>query len=168
MKIRIGFVSNSSSASFILHTRFLPDEMHDVLVKDMTEFFNKDRFKKELEKRLAETQSYLDKHNRDKKINDMDKLYSLWEKEYKQSVKRLNETLKGLEKISIQRSLVDYMLSYYNQDIITNQMGFACFSGYTTMYNDDNDMGEVLCAIRDTIEMKYGHNFYMIEVNSDN
>lgn len=168
MKVRIGFVSNSSSASFVLHTRFTPDEMHEVLVKDMTEFFNKERFKKELEQRLVEVQGYLDRHNQDKKTGTMDKLFLCWEKEYKESVKQLKEAIKDLDKVITQSSLVDFMLSYYKDEIQTNQMGFACFSGFTTMWNDDSDMGEVLCAIRDTIETKYGHNFYMIEVDSDN
>ena len=168
MKVRIGFVSNSSSASFVLHTRFTPDEMHEVLVKDMTEFFNKNRFKKELERRLIEMQKYIDRHNQDKEGSTEYKLYTLWEKEYKQNINLLKETLKDLENISTQSSLVDFMLSYYKDEIQTNQMGFACFSGFTTMYNNDSDMGEVLCAIRDTIEAKYGNNFYMIEVDSDN
>jgi len=31
MKKRFGFVSNSSSASFIVHTRFRPDELREIL-----------------------------------------------------------------------------------------------------------------------------------------
>jgi len=34
MKIRNGFVSNSSSASFVIHTNFTVDELQDILEKE--------------------------------------------------------------------------------------------------------------------------------------
>ena len=54
----------------------------------MFETKNKEKFKKELQDRLSEVQSYLDRHEQDKKEGTKDRLFSLWEKEYKDVLSR--------------------------------------------------------------------------------
>lgn len=89
MKKRIGFVSNSSSASFVLHTNF---------------------------------------------------------------------TLEEFEKLLIEEGLLELV----KKDLGVNQLGKAVLSSWTSMYNDESDIGEGLLKVRDMLINKFGPNSYMI------
>jgi hypothetical protein len=93
MKTRLGFVSNSSSASFVLHTNFTPDELGDLLREE------------------------------------------------------------GMGNLV--------------EEIKENQLGRGCLCGWTSMWNDDEDMGETLIKVRDMLTRKFGARSYMITVDSE-
>ena len=90
----MGFVSNSSSSSFVLHTNFTPEEFEKILRKEG--------------------------------------LYN--------SVK---------------------------ERIVENQLGKACITGWTSMWNSEEDMGEELIQVRDMLQKNYGDRSYMVTVDSD-
>lgn len=92
MKIRVSFVSNSSSASFILHTNFTPEEFETLLKEEG--------------------------------------LYN-----------------------SVQ------------EKIIVNQLGKGCISDWTSMWNDEEDMGDSIIKVRDMLQKKFGITSYMITID---
>lgn len=94
MKTRLGFVSNSSSASFILHTNFTPKEFKDLLKEEG--------------------------------------LYNL-----------------------------------VKDSLGVNPLGRAILGGWTSMYNDEGDIGENLTKVKDMLIEKFGRNSYMITVDSE-
>ena len=94
MKARIGFVSNSSSASFILHTNFTPDEFETLLKEEG--------------------------------------LYDL-----------------------------------VKEDLGVNQLGRGTLSGWTSMYNDEGDIGENMTKVRDMLINKFGITSCMITTEGE-
>lgn len=93
MKTRFGFVSNSSSSSFVINTKLTPDQF--------------------------------------------------------------------------KQFLSNYDLSIGSSLLQTNWYGFACVSGWTTIWNDEQSVGDDLIKVLEKLKEVHGDNSYMIDVFSE-
>lgn len=170
MKIRIGFVSNSSSASFILHTDFNKEEVINILHKELPSLFNRENFKKELEEslelKLNKRKEYEQKKQLKKEGKDVGcDLYDIWLPQVQDRIKFIKKALKDIDKIK-EDELIAYICQYYQSPIGINEMDKICFSGWTTIWNGEESMGEFLTTIRNMFLEKYPKKS-MVEVQND-
>lgn len=168
MKLRLGFVSNSSSASFVLHTKFSKDEIIEILCKELPKLFNKDEVLKDLEGEIKRHRVSIKENLKSKESEKSGGLYDLWIGQSKSAIKDLQHQKKILKKKSLSKAnLVRAVCVFNGIAFNVNQMEKACFSGWTTMWNGDEDMGELLLAIQNVLEKNYGSTSYMLTVDSD-
>ena len=162
MKIRTNFVSNSSSASFIVHTNLTIKELRDV----SNELFSREWFEKRLAHHLSEARKDVEFWSKKK---SGDKAYMMrkdWLKRSKDYVTNL-KIIQQQVKDSNDNEVFDLILKFEGQKLEKNQLGNACFKGHTSMYNDDSDIGEFLVEVTKKLEEKYGENSSMITWESD-
>jgi hypothetical protein len=164
MKIRLGFVSNSSSASFALEIGKSKKEIYDILVAELPQYFKKENFKKiliEEIKKEEERKLEILKHQQENK-EAKEKgialphfgLYGIWLSQLENTLNSNLNFLKNFDKLD-NNKLFDKILRFYEYNININILGKLEISGFTFMWNEDKDMGEVLFAIKTLLDIKY-------------
>lgn len=143
MKSRMGFVSNSSSASFVLTIKdrtkeeFLQDAL-DAMRYSTLYFDERGNIKRELEERLTQYKSIAEKGK------TAEKGIKPWY-DYGDSIKQLESILACLndENVTENDKAERYLKEYCYIDIIYHEdFGDCEIRGFTSMYNDDNDIPE--------------------------
>jgi hypothetical protein len=154
MKIRHGFVSNSSSASYVLTLGIDFEEFVQNMLADFTySIFSKRGFtcfiKKQIEmqeKFVKETRSEI-KEAKDK--NRLE-LHKIWLKESEDKVKYYNQLLKDMDLMSA-KELVLSILKENNIKLTVCPRNRIELRTWTIMFNDMCDFGELIHIIAGTI-----------------
>jgi len=147
MKIRNGFVSNSSSASFVLTIKSRTDEefFKDALKAMRYSTLSFDRnLKDELEKRIKKIEKTIAEN--ENKNSDLFGFKMFAERD-KDRLKFLQSLLAYItdEKIDDVDKAKKVLEEYHGLQITYHAEFDDCaVKGFTTMYNDDNDIPEVL------------------------
>lgn len=157
MKIRFGFVSNSSSASFVLHTDLSMEKFKELL-SDLPEYFGEENFKKEVNSLISKEEAWI--RSLEGK-GDPGAIHNFWIDQTRSNISRW-EKLRDLNESGM--DLIDAVLDFHNYSLEENQMKKASVRGHTSMYNDESDLGGLLLAIRDMLEERCGHSSWMLEV----
>ena len=133
MKIRLGFVSNSSSASFVLTIEMKLCDLLEKLVKGFKySLFNRETINKLLEKTIKTNTEYLE---------------SSWNKEQSQIIIDLNvERLSKIDSMS-DSDLVTLALDIYGLSVGPFTDNTSTISGWTSMFNDYDDVPDELHKI---------------------
>ncbi len=154
MKIRSGFVSNSSSASFIvtLNNKTFNEFAEDILSHFWD--FRKEDFEEKLKEYIKELELELEKC-------DSEIIISRRERSLEQT-KKILEKLPTLSTTDVVREILMY------NGINTHQrMNRIEFSTWTTMFNDISDMGEFMMKLITFMNYRYGNKLIEIEVRGD-
>jgi len=143
MKIRSGFVSNSSSSSYIIDiSRTLPEIINEI--DPPNSFYTHDMIPK-LEECIIEYKRALDETSRNA-------LFISWAKDsYKSCIKENNDLLKLAKKAQKNPNKYDYdfiKAVLKNQRIsLEERNGHTIFRYQSSIHNSFNDLGETLSAI---------------------
>jgi len=149
MKTRKGFVSNSSSASFIVGVDTSIDEFLDELYYEFNwSHFKVEEFQKELEKEIEFNEKYLEKFEKDLLTESEDSKFLTnsaitQNKLRNECLKRLVESLSKLSP----RQLTTVILNHNRIMVCARKNGKCELSGWTVMYNSVADAPEFLHTI---------------------
>jgi len=165
MKIRNGFVSNSSSASFVLEIRKTKEDVINLLLKELSHYFNRDKFKKRLLKAIKKDEDYRNKclkeqaENKEAEEKGLKKphwgLYDCWLPQIEGRLVQYNNLLKNFDGILDAQLVLEALTFYGYHPPYVNELGDFSIGGWTIMWNGDEDMGEVLLAIKTLLDLKY-------------
>jgi len=154
MKVRLGFVSNSSSASYVVEIGLTKKDFIDFMFKEWGDKkFNKQKFiqvlNKEIKAEVCAIKKYKEKIEIDPKC-----IESLW---ILQSESRLSSLEKILKKATeaYGKNLVGLIIEIEGYKIHENIFNRVELSGFTTMYNDEGSMGKLLNEIIELVEEKF-------------
>lgn len=140
MKIRTGFVSNSSSASFVLRV--------DMPLKDFAEeyseefcFSKKENFRSKLKKDKAELEKSLKQYESDKDLEKKTFLKFFIDNS-KERLTVLDKKLQDIEFLSETDTIIDF-IDYKGASV--EDKGYCIkFTGDTGMYNGFEDVPEIM------------------------
>ena len=144
MKVRTGFVSNSSSASFVLEIKIPKDEF----VKDLFGYFQYSRFDKNsfirtIEDDIEEKKEHIEKLKDDSVDDSSKRMNELWLSQEQGKLKYLQGLLPQLSTVSDDK-LVQIILKYEGLNIQENELDNTEISGWTCMWNNIDDAGEMM------------------------
>ena len=169
MKIRSGFVSNSSSASFVVTTKSDPERLCSVIFDQMGDYFSKESHVKLLNDRIKDQEGYISEFNlkietlkntpKEERMRGYNKSYDMLDMEND----RLENSKKYLgDIIELKKDIEKYPDSIYNEPLdvqfeylkkISNFHHVRLnkitdkkwkFRNWVSMYNDYTDMVELL------------------------
>lgn len=133
MKIREGFVSNSSSASYIvkIHTSW---EDFSTIIKDEIywSFCDVNSLKTEIQNSITREKEFLNKGKvtSNKEATLFEPLLEYWE----EALAKHEETLKELDKEMTPEDMIKWVLKYYGMGFI-EKPDMIELSGFTSMHN---------------------------------
>ena len=137
MKIRNGFVSNSSSSSFVLYIRDEADYIYPRLIEGI-KYFSLQHLKKELKESKLNVQFI--KNKKEKPI------FATHLEYLKTKLIDIEKLVKDYKNLS-DKEKFECVLKYYNYIPGISDLGDLSISGHTTMFNDITDCGEVFVSI---------------------
>jgi hypothetical protein len=161
MKMRSGFVSNSSSASFVLNTKMSVVALKEFMIKKVG--MNKDWILKRLGGDLDATKDFLTFIHKEE--NEFLRKHDRSSTEKR--IKDLEKHIRKVERAKTEKEALEVYLRYCRVQPQQNWYGFACISGYTNMYNDDESMGEPCWSIAQKLQEVYGNDGCWIDWSSD-
>ena len=167
MKIRKGFVSNSSSASFVVKVDKSIDEFLDELYNEFEwTNFRVDRFKIVVEADIKRNEGYIEDFKKDMKNDKWQHLTKSSIEQCELQNKGLRLLLEGLPKLS-KRNLVTTILNHNHVSIGASRNGKCELSGWTVMYNSASDAPEFLHMIVFYLALTYPCKNYEVTVERD-
>ena len=169
MKTRSGFVSNSSSASFIVNVDKGIDEFLDELYNEFQYTnFRPEEFTKVVETDIKRNQEYIDKYEKDME-KEAERVRPLTKSAIEQCEghnKGLRALLKNLPKLS-QRELVTTILNYNHVSLGARKNGKCELWSWTCMYNSSSDAPDFLHMIVFYLALTYPDKKYEVRVERD-
>lgn len=176
MKIRFGFVSNSSSASFVLEVRYPKEDFINLLLQEFPQYFDKANFKRIILKRLNSTKQDIPKFEKMKEEIEEDKkaerkfrhsFMDMWLTRAEGDLLACNKLLSIVDELS-DKQLIYEVLKFHNYlPPYENALGDISIGGHTDMWNDESDMGPLLESIWKRLDNKYRHIKHRIQVYND-
>ena len=137
MKTRLGFVSNSSSASFIVRI------FGTNILKELNSEFTYSLFdKKEVIAKLKESISYYEEHLQTNK-EDKDKWRVFLVELYERDLASFKKTLSIIQKSS-KKNLVKNILKHYYKISVNEKSFYTELTEFTAMYNSVSDISPEL------------------------
>ena len=171
MKVRTGFVSNSSSASFTIQTTMTEDSFFEFLQESLGwSHFYKDTFERRLKHRVKTLNENIaeEKQNLiDDKENELESsLHELWKGQSEDSLKEVESILKRLPDMK-EHDVIKTILTYNGITISESLVKHIEVSAFTFMYNDMGDMGPMMIAILAALGMSFGGNGFRCVVDDN-
>ena len=159
MKIRNGFVSNSSSASFVLTVK-TPLSKFSTLFSQLFPEFSIKAFKKELRNSIKECKKRVAQYEKSE-----DGIHKLWLSQVQNRLQEDEITLLNLDKFSPKEQIQAYF-EFYDYRLEEDELENTMLSGWTVMYNSDEDMGELFLKVVERLgKTKIKHK---VEVDDEN
>jgi len=143
MKIRQGFVSNSSSASFIIKTKTNKKNVLRALAKDL---FDKSVIQYNMKQKLESTQQYIESLKNSKDNSSLENpLKQTWLSQAVAKEKMLTDLIDNVNEDNIEEMIETYLM----MDLITIKRynDATIISNFVSMYNDLNDLDRDLAYI---------------------
>jgi len=146
MKIRTGFVSNSSSASFVITaTNMKKDDILEVLSTNLGwSVYNRSQIKKELEAEISACKKRLKEKSEE---NPLKELHDFLEKN---SLEDAQNFLEKIDEMS-DNEVAERILLRCGITIFENKNNDTTLSHCVTMYNDIGDIGEAMAMMSTTL-----------------
>ncbi len=149
MKIRSSFVSNSSSASYIINIQIDKEDFFGHLSNEYGwSLFGKDAFEEKVKRELTIEKKALKKSEKEK-IDDSSTIDKVFEDQTKEHIKKLEpilEAIKPLDKYD--REFIEIVLNYSHIDITKATDDEVELEYFTSMHNDFSEgMCEMLKEI---------------------
>ena len=168
MKIRSGFVSNSSSASFMVKVDKSVDDFLDELYNEFQwTHFKTEHFKYELEQDIKRNEEYIEKFKKDFEGNKKDNFLIKGAIEGCEIQNQgLRHLIKCLPKMS-QRELTSAILNHHHVDIAARKNGKCELWSHTIMYNSAGDAPEFLHMIVFYLALTYPDKKYEVSVERE-
>ena len=166
VKIRTGFVSNSSSASFIISAAILKQPLLE-LILNVAGYgkFSRTSFINDLKREQTQEEKYIKEQDLSKgKCLD---LRRGWVNNSKQRLKVISKLLKLVRsQKSSDIAVLEKQLEHNGLHIQENNSGMTRITGYTAMWNGMEDAGPLIPLIISILKLeKVPHDFF---VESDN
>ena len=167
MKRRLGFVSNSSSASFVIQTAMKECDFYDFIKETLGySVFYRDDFEELLKNEIKKVKEEIAEYKKKDGYRDKYGIEKLWESQCRTRLGECKKLLKKLPKMS-EEELVRAVLKYRGVGLGIDLMGTISLSSFTTMYNDMDDMGEMMIKILAALAFSFGGNGFNCSVNDD-
>ena len=146
MKIRLGFVSNSSSASYYVKIQgiSLEDFLGTLLGEYSWKYFSKRDLDERLEERINLEEEYLAENTKLKKKTPLPEFFTTQRKNHLEELKTKRQVLNNLNENTI--DLIKFGLEDYNITYSEGEDGVT-LTDWTSMHNDYNDMNNLLKEI---------------------
>ena len=147
MKIRHGFVSNSSSASFIVNIDMEPDKFLDEIYGHFNfSIMSRKKFKEFIENDNTKFKKYIEESKeREKDKKDTYHLTDIWRKDLKNHIIVNNRIIKNIGKMT-DRQLTEAVLSYNHIHLHRRTKSCELISS-TIMYNNAEDVPQLMQTI---------------------
>lgn len=153
MKIRTGFVSNSSSASFVLRIDLPFDQVMKNLAEDFWHYSAsgvEDGIYHTIENEKTIINDYSKNLEKDDLMSDLNKI---WLKDCKETLARFEELKEKSKHSTSEIALMNY-LAIVKHVRVTSEIDKTLVTGYTSMFNGYEDIPEAMadiivsCALR--------------------
>ena len=146
MKIRLGFVSNSSSASYYVKIQgiTLEDFLNTLLGEYSWSYFSREDLNEQLDKRISIEENYFAENTESKKKSSLPEFFTAQRRSYLEELKTKKQVLNNLNENTI--DLVKFGLEDYHITYFEEKDGVV-LTDWTSMHNNYTNMNDLLKEI---------------------
>jgi len=162
MKIRTGFVSNSSSASFIVTI----DMKYKDFIDYLDEEFGFDHFdKREFMKKVEDDLEVENERLKNEKSEKPDKINEFRVTQLENTIKELEQLKDNINKFD-KTDIIEAIFKYNRIRLTSiNAQRQVALGTFTVMYNNADDMGRLMQSIITSVLLTHGSKYITVEVD---